>query len=75
MVVADAVLVDVIHGEAAGLSVVLAVDGALDGAMPRSLDDGEGDGLRLEEGRVRDDAGRGVDGSMNVLQQLRDQSQ
>lgn len=49
MVVADAVLVDVVHGEAAGLSVVLAVARALDGAVARGLDDGEDDGLRLEE--------------------------
>ncbi|KAL4001054.1 hypothetical protein ACER0C_006353 [Sarotherodon galilaeus] len=49
VVVADAVLVDVVHGEAAYLSVVLAADGALDGAVSRSLDDAEDDGLRLEE--------------------------
>lgn len=48
MVVADAVLVDVVHGEGAGLAVVLAVAGALNGAMARRLDDGEDDGLRLE---------------------------
>lgn len=52
MVVADAVLVDVVHGEAASLSVVLAIAGALNGAMPRSLDNGEDDGLRLEEGSL-----------------------
>lgn len=50
VVVADAVLVDVVHGKAAGLSVVLASARALDGAMPRSLNDGEDDGLRLEKG-------------------------
>lgn len=48
MVVADAVLVDVVHGEAAGLAVVLPVARALDGAVARSLDDGEGDGLGLD---------------------------
>lgn len=47
MVVADAVLVDVVHGEAAGLPVVLAVAGALDGAVTRGLDHGENDGFRL----------------------------
>lgn len=49
MVVADAVLVDVVHGEAAGLTEVLAVARALDGAVARSLDDGEDDGLRLRQ--------------------------
>lgn len=50
MVVTDAVLVDILHGEGARLSVVLAIARALDGAMPRSLDNGEDDGLCLEEG-------------------------
>lgn len=49
MVVADAVLIDVVHGEAAGLTVVLAVGRTLDGAVTRSLDDGEDNGLRLDE--------------------------
>lgn len=49
MVVADAVLVDVVHGEGAGLSVVLAVAAALDGPVAGRLDDGEDDELRLEE--------------------------
>lgn len=48
MVVADAVLVDVVHGEAAGLPVMLAVARALDGAVARSLDNSEDDGLRLD---------------------------
>lgn len=47
MVVADAVLVDVVHGEAAGLPVVVAVARALDGAVARRLHHGEDDGLRL----------------------------
>lgn len=47
VVVADAVLVDVVHGEAAGLPVVLPVAGALDGAVPGRLHHGEDDGLRL----------------------------
>ena len=49
MVVAYAVLVDVVHGEAARLPVVLAVARALDGAVPRSLDNGEDNGLRLDK--------------------------
>ena len=49
MVVADAVLVDVVHVEAAGLPVVLTVARALNGAMTRSLDDSEDDGLRLDK--------------------------
>lgn len=49
VVVADAVLVDVVHGEAAGLAEVLAVACALDGAVARSLDNGEDDGLRLQQ--------------------------
>lgn len=53
MVVADAVLVDVVHGEAAGLTEVLAVARALDGAVARSLDDGEDDGLRLQQKGTR----------------------
>ena len=49
VVVADAVLVDVVHAEGAGLTVVLAVARALDGAVTRSLDDGEDNGLRLDK--------------------------
>lgn len=49
VVVADAVLVDVLHGEAAGLSVVLPVAGAFNGAVARGLDNGEGDGVRLHK--------------------------
>lgn len=52
MVVADAVLVDVVHGEAAGLPVVLPVARALDGAVAWSLHHGEHDGLGLGK-RVR----------------------
>lgn len=52
MVVADAVLVDVVHGEAAGLSVMLPVASALDGAVARSLNNGEDDGLRLDRVRI-----------------------
>lgn len=55
MVVADAVLVDVVHGEGAGLPVVLAVAGALDGPVARRLDNGEDDVLRLVEVTVRTD--------------------
>lgn len=47
MVVADAVLVDVVHGEAAGLPVMLAVACALNGAVTRRLNNGEDNGLRL----------------------------
>lgn len=66
MVVADAVLVDVVHGEAAGLSVVLAVARALDGAVPRNLDDGEDDGLRLEEGRFNQRKSSKKDGQKGI---------
>lgn len=67
MVVADAVLVDVVHGEAAYLSVVLAADGALDGAVSRSLDDAEDDGLRLEEGGVIGGKMQGKEGRLNDI--------
>lgn len=50
MVVADAVLVDVVHGEAAGLPVVLPIAGALDGAVAWRLDHGEDHRLRLQTG-------------------------
>ena len=49
VVVADAVLVDVVHAEAAGLPVVLTVARPLDGTVTRSLDDSEDDGLRLDK--------------------------
>ena len=49
MVVADAVLVDVVHAEAAGLPVVVTVARPLDGTVTRSLDDSEDDGLRLDK--------------------------
>lgn len=48
VVVADAVLVDVIHGETAGLPVMLAIARALYGAVTWSLDDSEDNGLRLD---------------------------
>lgn len=51
MVVADAVLVDVVHAEAAGLAEVLAVARALDVAVARRLDHGEDDGLGLRQKR------------------------
>lgn len=57
MVVADAVLVDVVHAEAAGLPVVLAVARALDGAVARGLHHREDDGLGLR--RERGAGGRG----------------
>lgn len=55
VVVADTVLVDVVHGETASLAVVLAVAGALDGTMARSLDHGEDNGLRLWEKATQND--------------------
>lgn len=48
MVVADAVLVDILHGEGTGLPVVLAIASAFDGPVARRLDDGEDYVLRLE---------------------------
>ena len=48
MVVADSVLVDVVHGEAVGLTVVLSVVGPLHGAVTGGLNYGEGDELLLE---------------------------
>lgn len=53
MVVADVVLVDVVHSEAAGLTEVLAIARALDGAVAWSLDDSEDDGLRLQQKGTR----------------------
>lgn len=46
--VADAVLINVIHGEGVGLPVVLTVARALDGAMTRSLNDGKRDQVLLQ---------------------------
>lgn len=48
MVVANAVLVNVIHGEAAGLPVMLTIACTLNGAVTRSLNNSEDDGLRLD---------------------------
>lgn len=47
VMVADAVLINVVHGEGVGLPVVLTVAGALDGAMTRSLNDGKRDQVLL----------------------------
>lgn len=41
MVVADAVLIDVVHSEGVCLTVMLTVAGTLDGTMTRSLNDSE----------------------------------
>lgn len=67
MVVADAVLVDVVHGEAAGLPVMLAVARALDGAVARSLDNSEDDGLRLDRVMIwgGGNGGKGMDDILN----------
>lgn len=46
--VADAVLIDVVHSEGVGLPVVLTVARALDGAMTRGLDDSKGDQVLLK---------------------------
>lgn len=46
--VADVVLINVIHGEGVGLPVVLTVAGALDGAVTRSLNDGKRDQVLLQ---------------------------
>lgn len=70
MVVADAVLVDVVHGEAAGLTEVLAVARALDGAVARSLHDGEDDGLRLQQKGTRSED----EDLLHVLKQRRGSS-
>lgn len=43
VMVADAVLINVVHSEGVGLPVVLTVAGALDGAVTRSLNDGKRD--------------------------------
>lgn len=47
--VANAVLINVVHGEGVSLPVVLAVAGALDGTMTRSLNDGKRDQVLLQE--------------------------
>ncbi len=60
MVVADAVLVDIVHGEAAGLAVVLAIARALNGAVTRGLDDSEDDGLRLDRVTVKQEKPRKI---------------
>lgn len=49
MMVADTVLINVIHGEGVGLPVVLTIAGTLDGAMTRRLDDGKRDQVLLQE--------------------------
>lgn len=54
MMVADAVLINVVHGEGVGLPVVLTVAGALDGAVTRSLNNGKCDQILLQcEGEGR----------------------
>lgn len=48
VMVTDAVLINVVHGEGVGLPVVLTIAGALDGAMTGSLNDCERDQVLLQ---------------------------
>lgn len=47
VVVADAVLIDVVHGEGVRLAVVLAIVGAFDCTVTRNLHNGEGNRFSL----------------------------
>lgn len=49
MVVTDAVLIDVVHGEDVGLTVMLTITCALDGPVTRSLNDSECNRVLLTE--------------------------
>ncbi len=49
MVVADAVLIDVVHSEGVGLAVMLTITCALNGPVTRSLNDSERNRVLLTE--------------------------
>ncbi len=55
MVVADVVLIDVIHSEGVGLAVMLTITCALNGPVSRSLNDSKRNRVLLKENfRKRD---------------------